>query len=308
MKRIFSSVVLIISCISYSSAHISLLEKNHGKRRQVTFKTEKVGGNVYVIFGQGGNIGVSVGQDGLLMIDDQFANVADKIKAELVKLGSDKPRFLFNTHWHGDHTGGNEIFGKDSIIMAHANVRKRMAETTMFRGQTRQASPKVALPMITYAEGVSVHFNGEEIRAEYFPNGHTDGDTILFFTGSNVVHLGDDFFVGRFPFVDLESGGTVQGLMKNIGELLQMIPADAKLIPGHGQISTIDDLRDYHQILAETTLIVRKAMKEGKTLEQIKAAGLPEKFKEAGSGFIKTDAWIETIFKSYSVNMIDVKR
>lgn len=307
MKRVFFSIFLIISCSLYSSAHVTLLGGNHSKQ-QVTFKTEKVAGNVYVIYGQGGNIGVSVGPDGILMIDDQFANVADKIKAELAKLGSDKPRFLFNTHWHGDHTGGNEIFGKDSIIMAHANVRKRMAEMTMFRGQARQPSPKVALPIITYNEGVSVHFNGEEIRAEYFPNGHTDGDTILFFTASNVVHLGDDFFVGRFPFVDMESGGTVQGLMKNIGELLKMIPADAKLIPGHGAVSTIDDLRNYHQMIAETTVIVRKAMKKGKRLEQIKATGLPEKFKEAGSGFIKTDAWIETIFKSYSVNMINPKR
>lgn len=307
MKRTLFSIILIISCYSQSFAHISLVKGSHNQQ-QVTFRTEKVAGNVYVIFGQGGNIGVSVGADGILMIDDQFANIADKIKAELAKLGSDKPRFLFNTHWHFDHTGGNEIFGKDSIIMAHANVRKRMAETTMFRGQARQPSPKVALPMITYNEGVSVHFNGEEIRAEYFPNGHTDGDTVLFFTSSNVVHLGDDFFVGRFPFVDLESGGTVQGLIKNIGELIQIIPADAKLIPGHGAVSTIDDLRDYHQMMTETTLIVRKAMKEGKTLEQLKAAGLPEKYKEAGSGFIKTDAWIEAIFKSYSMNMMDMKK
>ncbi len=307
MKKVLFSIILIISCYSHSLAHISLVKGNHNKQ-QVTIRTEKVAGNVYILFGQGGNIGVSVGADGLLMIDDQFAPIADKIKAELAKLGSDKPRFLFNTHWHGDHTGGNEIFGKDSIIMAHANVRKRMAEMTMFRGEKRTPSPKVALPMITYNEGVSVHFNGEEVRAEYFPNGHTDGDTILFFTGSNVVHLGDDFFVGRFPFVDLESGGSVPGLIKNIGELIQMIPADAKLIPGHGAVSTIDDLRDYHQMLTETTLIVRKAMKQGKTLEQLKAAGLPEKFKEAGSGFIKTDVWIETIFKSYSMNMMDLKK
>lgn len=308
MRKFFFSIILLISFALHSSAHISLLGENHGKRQQVTFRTEKVAGNVYVIFGQGGNIGVSVGADGILTVDTQYANVADKVKAELAKLGSDKPRFTFNTHWHGDHTGGNEIFGKDSIIMAHANVRKRMLETTMFRGQTRQPSPKVALPMITYNEGVSIYFNGEQIRAEHFPNGHTDGDTVLFFTGSNVVHLGDDFFVGRFPFVDLESGGTVPGLMKNIGALLQMIPADAKLIPGHGAVSTIEDLRDYHQMLAETTLIVRKRMKEGKTLDQLKAAGLPEKYKEAGSGFIKTDAWIETIFKSYSTNMTEMKK
>lgn len=304
MRKIWLSAFLIGLLCSNSLAHISLVKNNHKEsQQQVTFRTEKVAGNIYVLFGQGGNIGVSVGSDGLLTIDTQFANIADKIKAELAKLGSDKPRFIFNTHWHGDHTGGNEAFGKDSIIMAHTNVRKRMLETTMFRGQARKPSPNVALPIITYNEGVSIHFNGEEIRAEYFPNGHTDGDTVLFFTGSNVVHLGDDFFVGRFPFVDLESGGTVPGLIKNIGELIQMIPADAKLIPGHGAVSTLDDLRDYHQMIIETTLIVRKAMSEGKTLEQLKAAGLPEKYKEAGSGFIKTDAWIETIFKSYSVDM-----
>lgn len=306
MKRVFLSVILIISCVSFSSAHITLL-KNYDQQ-QTTFKTEKVAGNVYVLYGQGGNIGVSVGEDGMMMIDTQFANIADKVKAELEKLGTDKPKFIFNTHWHGDHTGGNEIFGKDSLIIAHSNVRKRMLETTLFMGEKRTPSPKAALPVITYTEGVSLHFNGEEIRAEYFPNGHTDGDTVLFFTGSNVVHLGDDFFVGRFPFVDLESGGTVEGLMNSIAKLMQMIPADAKLIPGHGQVSTIDDLRDYYQMLAETTLIVRKAMKEGKTLEQIKTAGFPEKFKEAGSGFIKTDAWIETVYKSYSPNMSEMKK
>ncbi|CAN5731946.1 MBL fold metallo-hydrolase [soil metagenome] len=306
MQKIWLALFLIAILCANSFAHVTLL-KNYSQQ-QTTFKTEKVAGNVYVLYGQGGNIGVSYGEDGMMIIDTQFANIADKIKAELAKLGTDKPKFVFNTHWHGDHTGGNEIFGKDSLIVAHANVRKRMLEMTMHRGQARTPPPKVALPVITYNEGVSLHFNGEEIRAEYFPNGHTDGDTVLFFTGSNAVHLGDDFFVGRFPYVDMESGGTVEGLMNNIARLIQMIPADAKLIPGHGQVSTIDDLRDYYQMLAETTLIVRKAMKEGKTLEQIKATGFPEKFKDADSGFIKTNDWIETIYKSYSPNIMEMKK
>ena len=306
MKKFWLSIFLIGILCANSFAHITLY-KNY-KQQQVTFKTEKVAGNVYVLYGQGGNIGVSYGEDGMMIIDTQYAEVADKVKAELAKLGTDKPKFVFNTHWHGDHTGGNEIFGKDSLIIAHANVRKRMLETTLFRGEKRTPSPKAALPVITYNEGVSLYFNGEEIRAEYFPNGHTDGDTVLFFTGSNAVHLGDDFFIGRFPFVDLESGGSVEGLMKNIGALLQMIPADAKMIPGHGQVGTINDLRDYNQMLLETTLIIRKAMKEGKTLDQIKAAGLPDKYKDAGSGFIKTDAWIETVYKSYSMNMMEMKK
>jgi cyclase len=303
MRKIWISALLIGLLCTNALAHISLVKSVENQQQQVTFRTEKVAGNIYALFGRGGNIGVSVGVDGMMTIDTQYADIADKVKAELAKLGTDKPRFVFNTHWHGDHTGGNEIFGKDSTILAHANVRKRMLEMTMHRGQPRKPSPAVALPLITYNEGVSIHFNGEEIRAEYYPNGHTDGDTVLFFTGSNVVHLGDDFFVGRFPFVDLESGGNVECLIKNIGDLINKIPADAKLIPGHGAISTIKDLRDYHQMITDTVSIVRKQMAEGKTLEQIKTAGLPEKYKEAGSGFIKTDVWIETIFKSYSVSM-----
>ncbi len=299
MRRILFSIVALISCVSLVSAHTSLIKGNHSNNQQdVVIKTEKVGGNVYVLFGQGGNIGVSVGKDGLLMIDDQFERIADKIKAALKELGSDKPRFLFNTHWHGDHTGGNMIFGADSIIIAHKNVRTRLSTPNSGGREFKPLAP-VGLPMITYNEGLSIHFNGEEVRAVHFPNGHTDGDTVLFFTGSNVVHLGDDFFVGKFPFVDLNSGGSVEGLAKNIAELIKTIPADAKLIPGHGPISTLNDLKTYHQTIVETTSIVREKMKT-KSLEDIKKEGLPEKYKDWGTGFIKTDSWIETIYKSYS--------
>ncbi len=301
MKHLISLFLLTSLSAAAAFGHADLI-KGHVPvpAEQVTIRTEKVAGNVHVLFGNGGNIGLSVGPDGMLMIDTQYANIADRIKAELSKLGTDKPRFVFNTHWHGDHTGGNDIFGADAMVIAHENVRKRMEETTMFRGQARKPSPKVALPMITYGAGVSIYFNGEQIKAIHFPKGHTDGDTVLFFTESNVIHLGDDFFVGRFPFVDMESGGTVQGLIKNVGEMIQMIPADAKIIPGHGPLATIDDLRDYHQMLIETTLIVRNGMAAGETLDDLKATGFPEKYKEAGSGFINTNTWIETIYRSYS--------
>jgi glyoxylase-like metal-dependent hydrolase (beta-lactamase superfamily II) len=309
MKKILSITAFLSLFVSTAFAHVSLIKGDHANKKQqdVTFKTEKVGGNVYALFGQGGNIGVSYGEDGLLTIDTQFARLVPQIKAELKKLGSDTPKFVFNTHWHGDHTGGNELFGKDAIIIAHNNVRDRLLNITEFRGETRTPTAKVGLPMFTYDKGLSIYFNGEEIKAVHFPKGHTDGDTVIFFTGSNVVHLGDDFFAGRFPFVDLASGGSVEGLVKNIGELIQIIPADAKLIPGHGPVSTIDDLKDYNAMLIDTTLIVRKQMKEGKSLEDIKKAGFPEKYKEAGSGFINTDAWIETIFNSYSISMENKK-
>jgi glyoxylase-like metal-dependent hydrolase (beta-lactamase superfamily II) len=269
---------------------------------KVEIKATKVAGNVYMLEGSGGNIGVSVGDDGLLIVDDQFAPLADKIRAALKGLADKKLRFILNTHWHGDHTGGNVAFGPEATIIAHDNVRKRLAteQKSAVFNRTTPPSPKEALPVITFNNSLSVHFNGEEIRAIHFPQGHTDGDSVIFFSSSNVVHLGDDFFAGRFPFVDLESGGTVEGLIKNIGELIEKIPAGAKLIPGHGPISTLDDLKSYHRMLQQTTEIVRQKIAAGKTVDQIKTEGLPAEWAPWGAGFIKTDRWVETIYKSFT--------
>jgi glyoxylase-like metal-dependent hydrolase (beta-lactamase superfamily II) len=267
---------------------------------KVQMKATKVAGNVWMLEGAGGNIGVSVGDDGLLIVDDQFAPLADKIRAALKGIADKKLHFILNTHWHGDHTGGNVAFGPEATIIAHDNVRKRLAteqKSTVFNSTT-PPSPKEALPVITFDQTLTVHFNGEDIRAIHYPKGHTDGDSVIFFSASNVVHLGDDFFAGRFPFVDLESGGSVEGLVKNIGELITKIPADAKLIPGHGPISTLDDLKSYHRMLQQTTEIVRCKITAGKTLDQIKTEGLPAEWAPWGSGFIKTDRWVETIYKS----------
>jgi glyoxylase-like metal-dependent hydrolase (beta-lactamase superfamily II) len=267
---------------------------------KVEIKATKVAGNVYMLQGAGGNIGVSVGDDGLLIVDDQFAPLADKIRAALKGLADKKLRFILNTHWHGDHTGGNVAFGPEATIIAHDNVRKRLAteqKSTVFNSTT-PPSPKEALPVITFNDSLSVHFNGEDIRAIHFPHGHTDGDSVIFFSTSNVVHLGDDFFAGRFPFVDLESGGSVEGLVKNIGELIAKIPPTAKLIPGHGPISTLDDLKSYHRMLQQTSEIVRQKIAAGKTLDQVKSEGLPAEWEPWGTGFIKTDRWVETIYKS----------
>jgi len=267
---------------------------------KVQIKATKVAGNVYMLEGAGGNIGVSVGDDGLLIVDDQFAPLADKIRAALKGIADKKLHFILNTHWHGDHTGGNVSFGPEATIIAHDNVRKRLSteQKSTVVNRTTPPSPKEALPVITFDKTLTVHFNGEEIRAIHFPQGHTDGDSVIFFTSSNVVHLGDDFFAGRFPFVDLESGGTVEGLVRNIGEIITKIPEGAKLIPGHGPISTIDDLKNYHRMLQQTTEIVRQKIAAGKTLEQIKSEGLPEEWKPWGEGFIKTDRWVETIYRS----------
>ncbi|HSD45893.1 MAG TPA: MBL fold metallo-hydrolase [Pyrinomonadaceae bacterium] len=267
---------------------------------KVQIKATKVAGNVYMLEGAGGNIGVSVGADGILIVDDQFAPLAEKIRASLQTLNPGKLRFILNTHFHGDHTGANAVLGPEATIIAHDNVRKRLSTeqySKVFK-QTTPASPKEALPVITFNQSLTVHFNGEEIRAIHFPQGHTDGDSVIFFTTSNVVHLGDDFFSGRFPFVDIDGGGSVEGLTKNIAELIGKIPADAKLIPGHGPISTLDDLKQYHRMLVETTDIVRKKIAAKKSLEEIKKEGLPAEWNSWGTGFIKTDLWIELIHRS----------
>ncbi len=298
MQRIFSSL-LVTSLLTF--AVFAHGDGSHDENRQdVTVKTTKVNGNVYMLQGRGGNIGAIVGPEGILIIDDDYKVVSEKLRDALKDLGAPIPRFIINTHWHGDHTEGNQFFGKDSIIIAQTNVRKRLSQINTVFGAAVQPYASYAWPMVTYDESLVIHFDGDDIRAVHYPNGHTDGDTVVFFAKANVVHLGDDFFAGRFPFVDLDNGGSVQGMINNVATLLTQIPADAKLIPGHGPLSTIADLKTYHDTLAETAKIVQDGMKKKKTLDELKKAGLPERYKEFGGGFIKTDAWIETVYKSYS--------
>ncbi|HXU34484.1 MAG TPA: MBL fold metallo-hydrolase [Thermoanaerobaculia bacterium] len=266
---------------------------------KVEIKATPVAGKVFLLEGAGGNIGVSVGADGILIVDDQFAPLADKIRAALKGLSDGKLKFILNTHWHGDHTGGNLSFGAEAPILAQTNVRKRMAVDQTVFGEKVPASPTGALPVVTFDDALSIHFNGEEIQAIHFPNGHTDGDSVIFFTGSNVVHMGDEFFNGMFPFVDIGSGGSVEGLTRNVGKVLDRLPADVKVIPGHGPLANKEGLAKFHRMLVETSRVVRDGLAAGKTIEQIKAAGLPAEWKPWGEGFIKTDQWIDTIAASH---------
>lgn len=264
----------------------------------VKIKATHVAGNVHMLEGSGGNIGVSIGPDGMLIVDDQFAPLAEKIEKALQGLGDGKLKFVLNTHWHGDHVGGNAHFGRKATIIAHQNVRKRLASKQMLFDRETGPLPKEALPVITFDESLTIHFNDEEIKVIHYPHGHTDGDSVIFFTKSNVVHLADLFFNGMFPFVDIDHGGSVQGLIHNIERIITQMPADVKVIPGHGPLATLADLKDYHGMLIETTGIVRAGLASGKTVEELQEAGLPEKFKPISDGFIKTEKWIETIAKS----------
>jgi glyoxylase-like metal-dependent hydrolase (beta-lactamase superfamily II) len=255
----------------------------------VQIKTTPVAKNIYMLEGSGGNIGVSVGSDGILIVDDQFAPLAEKIEAAVKQLNPGKLKFVLNTHFHGDHTGGNANFAaKDATIIAQSNVRKRLAADTN--------SSRAALPVITFDQSASVHFNSEEIKLLHHGPGHTDGDSIILFTGANVVHMGDQFFNGGFPFIDLRSGGSVEGYLKTVNAVLEKTPADAKIIPGHGPLASVEALKKFRDMIVQTSGLVKKAIADGKSLEQAKAAGLPEQWKSWGTGFINTDRWIETIY------------
>lgn len=251
----------------------------------VAIKTIHVAGPVHMLQGAGGNIGVSAGPDGVLIVDDQFAPLAEKIEAAIKQLNDGKIRFLLNTHWHGDHTGGNAHFGKQTEIVAHANVRKRLAE--------KSDTAKEALPVITFDHGISVHLNGEEVRVYHVGPGHTDGDSIVAFTKSKVVHMGDLYFKDRFPFIDLGSGGDVAGYVKNVAAALEYTPDDAKIIPGHGDLATKDDLKRYHTMLTTITGQVQRAITAGKSLDEVKAAGVPAEYKSWGAGFINESRFLE---------------
>jgi len=235
----------------------------------VEMKSTHVAGNVYMLEGAGGNIGVSVGEDGILIVDDQFAPLADKIRAALKELGDGKLKFILNTHWHGDHTGGNPEFGPEAPIIAHTNVRKRLMQEHKRGERVIPPMKKEGLPVITFDHSLSVHFNGEEIKAIHSPHAHTDGDLIIYFTKSNVVHMGDIYFSGRFPFIDRASGGTVQGVIDAVEQVLRTIPEDARIIPGHGPLSTKKDLEHYLNMLRETWDFVKKQKSQGKTLEAV---------------------------------------
>jgi len=271
---------------------------------KVEVKASKVAGSVYMLEGAGGNIGVSVGEDGILIVDDQFAPLAPKIQAALKNISAQPVKFVLNTHWHGDHTGGNEAFATSASIIAHENVRKRLgAESRGRDGQIRPPAPKVALPVITFDDRLTVHVNGEDIRAIHFPKGHTDGDAIIFFSKSNVVHMGDDFFSGRFPFIDLQSGGSVKGLIANLDKVTPQIPAGAKIIPGHGPLSTIDDLKKFASMLKESTALVEAGIRAGKTLDQMKKEKVLGKFDSWGSGSIKTEMFTEILFNDLTAKV-----
>ena len=305
MNRAFFSRAAITVCLStvFIFAASSQQEPDWSK---VQIKVSKVSGNIYMLEGQGGNIAASVGEDGIVIVDDEFAPLAEKIQAALRDLKiTDKPvRFVINTHYHGDHTGGNPPFANSgSTVIAQDNVRKRLLSggTAGNGGSLKmevKPAEKAALPIITFEHDLTVHLNGEDIRALHFPAGHTDGDAIIFFPKANVVHMGDDFVRYGFPFIDVAGGGSVQGMTDGVERAVAQLPADVKVIPGHGQLSTLDDVRAYIQMLKDTTAVVQKAMAAKKTVDQMKQEKILAPWAKWSGDFVNQDTFIETIYNS----------
>ncbi len=268
----------------------------------VGLKTIHVSGNIYMLEGihgfAGGNIGVSIGDDGILIVDDQFSEMNEKIRAALARLKPGQPRFVLNTHWHGDHTGGNTDFSTNATIIAHHNVRKRLMHEQTNALATTPARPKQAWPVITFDESLTLHFNNETIKVLHLPNGHTDGDSIIYFTESNVVHMGDHYFAGTFPFVDIATGGNVLSFADNVKRAIDSVPDDVKIIPGHGPLSNKKELVIYHKMLHDSIQYVKQNVNKGMALEEILKKGLPDDLKPWASGFIKADSWITFIHQS----------
>ncbi|MHC4837475.1 MAG: MBL fold metallo-hydrolase [Planctomycetota bacterium] len=256
-------------------------------------EAQQVSGPVYMLTGFGGNIGLVLAEDGPLMIDDQFAELEEKIRLAVEELaGTRDPRFLVNTHWHGDHVGSNAGFGATSTLVAHANVRKRMEE-----GNDRTPpAPAVALPDLTYAEGLTVHLAGQEVELKHYPAAHTDGDTVVIFHQAKVVHMGDLMFNGMFPFIDLASGGTVAGYVAALDGVLTDMPEDWKIIPGHGEVGSHADLKTLRDMITETSAIVLQRKADGMDRDACVEAGLPEEWDSWSWQFISTERWLGTLY------------
>jgi glyoxylase-like metal-dependent hydrolase (beta-lactamase superfamily II) len=267
---------------------------------KVEIRSEPLAGSVHMLTGAGGNLALSIGEDAAFLVDDQFAPLSARIKAAIAKISPKPVRFVLNTHWHGDHTGGNEAFGRaGSVIVAHENVRRRMSSeqfNEFFKSRT-PASPKAALPVVTFTSDLVFHMNGDEIHAFHVPNAHTDGDAIVHFRRANVLHMGDVFFNKLYPFIDTDSGGSLAGTIAAVDRILAMVGDDTRIVPGHGPLATKADLQAYRTMLATVQERVQALVRENKTLQDVVAARPTAEFDETwGKGFFRPEQFVAIVF------------
>ncbi len=270
----------------------------------VEISATAVAGSVHMLSGAGGNLGVSAGADGVFLIDDQYAPLTEKIRAAVSKIQAGPIRFVVNTHWHFDHTGGNENMGKaGALLVAHDNVRKRMSVEQFMKAFDKlvPASPAGALPVVTFGDDITFHLNGDEIHVFHVPQAHTDGDAMIHFRKADVLHLGDIFFSGTYPFIDVSSGGSIDGIIAAVDRALKLGGPQTKLIPGHGPLSSRADLAAYRDMLETARSSIRPLVRAGKSLAEVQAAkptaGLDARW---GGGFIKPETFVAILYESLS--------
>lgn len=294
------AMTALLSINLASIASISLAQDQDFS--QVEIQTVPVAENIYMLIGEGGNIGVSAGDDGVLLIDDQFAPLTTKIEDAVSQISDRSIRFLLNTHWHFDHTGGNENLGKSGVvIVAHDEVYTRMSTDQFIEAFQRSipASPPEALPQITFNDTATFHLNGQTINAFHVESAHTDGDTVIHFTEADVIHAGDTYFNGNYPFIDTSSGGSIEGMIDATEQILALAGTNTKIIPGHGALSNPAELKVYQQMLMDVKARTEQAISEGLTLEQFIASNPTADYDATwGQGFLKPADFLTIVYKS----------
>ncbi len=291
MKQLLFIAILFASINSLSA-----------QDKPVEFTTFQLSDTVYMLKGRGGNVGISTGEDGLYIIDDQLRPITSQLLAAIRKVSNKPIRFVINTHYHADHVGGNEALGETgAVVIAHDNIRKRMTteQVSIFRQETTPPYPKGALPILTFNDRMSLHLNGETATAYYVANGHTDGDSIIHFPVSNVIHMGDMFFNGLYPYVDLDAGGSMQGLIEAADLALSMADETTRIIPGHGPLGMTEDLKNYRDYLVEASTNVQELIDKDMSLEQIIAAKPTSQWdEELGKTWITPAQFVTFIYNS----------
>lgn len=277
MKTILTLLLSVLICFATFGRDFS----------DVEIKVTKAAGKVFMLQGAGGNIGVLATKSGLLLVDDQFAPLAGKIEKAMKDISSNELKYIVNTHFHGDHTGGNTHFSKQAPVFAHQNVRERLSN--------KEAKKQVALPVVTYEQGVNIFLSNEEIKLSHYPNAHTDGDTVVYFKNANVLHTGDLFFELGFPYVDLNHGGSVKGYLAAVNKIIQSIPDDIVIIPGHGKLTNKARYQEFANMIDYSIKRIEKFLSEKKTDEQILALGIGKDYQQWSWRFINEEKWLKTL-------------
>ncbi|ARV13634.1 MBL fold metallo-hydrolase [Polaribacter sp. SA4-12] len=276
-----------MNSIKLFSISIFITFSMQSQKKEVQIITTKISDQVFMLKGQGGNIGLFIGDDAVFMIDDQFAPLTPKILEAIKKITPKPVNYLMNTHWHGDHTGGNLNMQKEgALILAHKNVRKRMSVDQVIRGKVKKASPKEALPVITFTEDMMMHINNDDIYVSHIHKAHTDGDALVYFTKNNILHTGDAYFQGKFPYIDLSSGGSINGYIDGIQKMIVLANDETKIIPGHGNISNKRELISFKKMLVDLKSRIQTEIDNGKTLEEVKHN------KKITKDYVSFNGWI----------------